>query len=171
MKYSEAKGQLNTLGIYVEDEGHTVDLIQFEDSTVGSVSTLVVGMSDNMYVGFLDLPDEIRTEVTRVMQELANTPIKERGATYPAEYYLKLGDAIITNPSYQYLNYNREEQTYFLGSCQEIANFQTTFTDEEVEAIKATYEEANQLFPFTTKNVNVSLGVNVRELLKQELKG
>lgn len=101
-------------------------------SIVSKNKNFLAGMT---YESLNDLSEELREKLYNLIDEYVRTPLNERREE--KKYYLRL-TALIKNEEYNYLNYDDEEE-FILGNRIESSDWQTQFTQKEIDEIKENF--------------------------------
>lgn len=102
-------------------------------SIVSKNKNFLAGMT---YESLNDLSEELREKLYNLIDEYVRTPLNERREE--KKYYLRL-TALIKNEEYNYLNYDDEEE-FILGNRIESSDWQTQFTQAEIDDIKEKFK-------------------------------
>ena len=141
MKYKEFKDKINKIAndynLHLEVTRDMNNIyVKVGDSLCATVST-VKRFFMSIDPGALYFNVEARQEIFEALYELSKTPIEERQDV--KKYYLKhrfLG----SGDGRQFLNHELRQDSWFLSKEDHFGNYQTQFTQEEINVIKRAFD-------------------------------
>lgn len=141
MKYKEFKDKINKIAndynlILEVTENDFFLYLENEVEMLATISKSANCIIDTSYKGFLKLPESLRQTLFDTIDELARTPISERGKE--KKYYLK--HRFLNGDVNQFLNRNLIDKRLDLSTKKDYAALQTKFTQEEIDEIKEKYD-------------------------------
>lgn len=129
----EFKRKARSLGFIVLNEStEALYICDLNDKIVASVCRHERYKFSTYYFAFDNISEFNQKNLTNLLVEYASTPIDEREEQ--ERFFLKF--KIEIGGKYEYLNYYKEEDVLTLDNSLETSNFQTLFTDKELEKLK-----------------------------------
>lgn len=110
--------------------------IYYRNVLISIVSKNKNFLAGTTYESFNDLSEELREKLYNLIDEYVRTPLNERREE--KKYYLRL-TALIKDEDYNYLNYGDEAEEFILGNRIESGDWQTQFTQKEIDEIKENF--------------------------------
>lgn len=128
--------KVEELDFYVEESNFGIHIFEKNDKGICSfVSGTNVAALNTNFVSFRKLEDNLKQELLGLITEYAKTPIEDREE--PKKYYLKIeiDDQNFRCEISGYLNKCKVGGRYTLSSKGESLNYQTQFTQAEIDQI------------------------------------
>lgn len=133
MKYSEFKQLVKDEGFKTKETQEFLYILNEEELPVTTIGLTERYTLDNSFDGFGCLGVYDKKRLFNLAVELASTPLDEREDE--KRYRLRLPFI----KSYGYLNLDKINGVYELSGEKQVNNYQTIFTESEVEELKQNY--------------------------------
>ena len=136
MKYKEFIKRVKDLGFACEKAKEVYIIYDYDGHEYASVCHTIPNRISNMEIAWDLLDKDTQNELFDIIVEYAKTPIAERKEE--KKYYLRhrfLG----SGDGNQFLNQELEGNTWFLSEEDSFDNYQTQFTQKEIDEIKENY--------------------------------
>lgn len=125
-----------TSGIYNISCFDEEDDLSYTCSTVSGDEIYII---KNDFISFATLNEKVKKNLFDLLVEYASTPIEEREEK--KKYYLKhKWLAQFTLDRKAFLNFNKTKKSYFLDTFESLIDYQTQFTQKEIDEIKEKFD-------------------------------
>ena len=140
MKIKEFKEEIDNIGLFSGEDLEVTDHISYFYIESGSkilatVGKSMIGIIDTNFPDFSKVEERLRQALFDTIYEFASTPIEERGDE--KKYYLK--HRFLNGSVNQFLNRNLIDSRLDLSTKKDYSEFQTKFTQKEIDKIKEKY--------------------------------
>ncbi|MFR9278545.1 MAG: hypothetical protein ACLVME_02555 [Ezakiella coagulans] len=123
--------EVEKLGLRVGESSTTIS-IYYENAIVARVNKWKMFFTDTLFLVFDDLSKELKEKLYNLIDKYARTPLDEREEQ--ERFFLKF--KIKTADNCNFLNYDKNDDEPTLDNSLETSNFQTQFTQKEIDDIK-----------------------------------
>lgn len=124
--------EVKKLGLEVRKYANLIT-IYYENEIVARVNNRKMFFTDTLFLAFDDLSKELKENLYNLVDEYARTPLEDREK--PQRFYLRF-TALTEDSDSNYLNYYMSTDTLGLCSPYQEDEWQTEFTQKEIDDIK-----------------------------------
>lgn len=128
MKTKEFVERIKELGFLIEKRGKQITITDKDDTPLLTIYNDYIYSMDTVFSAFDELDESDKNKLFKLGYEYASTPLSER--EQEKKYYIRLKGAV---GEYHYLNYDIEDNGYFLDDNDNSDIEITQFTKQDIE--------------------------------------